>query len=155
MTHTFSARLELPLPIDRVFAFFAEAGNLERITPPELRFRILTPQPIVMAPGALIEYQLQLFGARFTWRTEIAEWEPPHRFVDVQLKGPYREWVHTHQFIPIDGGTVILDNVRYRLPLSPLGDVAYPLVRMQLARVFSYRTAAVTRILTTGGPSAG
>jgi ligand-binding SRPBCC domain-containing protein len=154
MTHHLSARLDLPLPIDRVFAFFGEAANLERITPPELRFRILTPQPIVMARGTLIDYQLKLLGARFSWRSEITEWDPPHRFVDVQLKGPYREWVHTHRFVPTDRGTTILDNVRYRLPLSPVGDVAYPIVRLQLARIFAYRASAVRRLLNTTPTSA-
>jgi ligand-binding SRPBCC domain-containing protein len=154
MTHHLSARLDLPLPIDRVFAFFGDPSNLERITPPELHFRILTPTPIVMAPGTLIDYRLQLLGARFKWRTEITEWEPPHRFVDVQLQGPYREWVHTHRFVPTDGGTTIFDDVQYRLPLSPLGDLAYPIVRLQLARIFSYRTSAVLRLLNTATASA-
>ncbi len=154
MTHHLSTRLDLPLSIEEVFAFFGDAANLERITPPELRFRILTPQPIVMAPGVLIDYQLQLLGARFKWRTEITEWDPPHRFVDVQLKGPYREWVHTHRFVPTAGGTTILDDVQYRLPLSPLGDLAYPMVRIQLARIFSYRTSAVRRLLHAPAVSA-
>jgi len=147
VTHHLSARLELPLPIDRVFAFFGDAANLERITPPELHFRILTPQPIAMAPGTLIDYQLRLFGARFNWRTKIADWNPPHQFVDIQLKGPYREWVHTHRFSSNGRGTTILDDVHYRLPLSPLGDIAYPAVKLQLARVFRYRTRAITRLL--------
>lgn len=154
MTHRLSVRLDLPLPIEKVFAFFGDAGNLERITPPELRFRILTPQPIVMAPGAIIDYQLQLLGARFKWRSEITEWDPPHRFVDVQLKGPYREWIHTHRFVSTAGGTTILDDVRYPLPMSPLGDIAYPVVRVQLARIFAYRTSAVTRLLSAGSPPA-
>lgn len=154
MTHHLSARLDLPLPVEQVFAFFGEAANLERITPPELRFRILTPDPIVMAPGALIDYQLQLLGVRFKWRTEITEWDPPHRFVDVQLAGPYSEWVHTHRFMATDGGTTILDDVRYRLPLSPLGDLAYPIVRIQLARIFSYRSSAVRHLLLAPTASA-
>ena len=147
MTHHLSARLELPLPIDRVFAFFGDAANLERITPPELHFHILTPQPLAMAAGTVIDYQLRLFGVRFRWRSEIAEWHPPHQFVDVQLKGPYREWIHTHRFNATANGTTILDEVRYRLPLSPLGDLAYPAVKLQLARVFAYRTRALEELL--------
>lgn len=150
MTHHLSARLEVPLAIDQVFAFFAKAENLERITPPELKFRILTPGPIAMAPGTLIDYQLQLFVARFKWRTLIEVWEPPHRFVDVQLRGPYREWVHTHRFEPSPAGTVILDDVRYRLPLSPVGDLALPVVKLQLARIFGFRARAVRQLLAEG-----
>jgi len=153
MDHELHATLELPLPIDEVFAFFAEAGNLERITPPELRFEILTPLPLEMRRGTLLEYRLGLFGVPFRWRTEIAAWDPPHGFIDVQLKGPYAIWEHTHVFAATETGTLIDDRVRYRLPLSPLGDVALPVVRRQLARIFAYRQAALRGALlgTSGG----
>ena len=141
--HELHTTLELPVPIDDVFAFFAEAANLERITPPELRFEILTPLPAAMRRGTLLDYRLRLFGISFAWRTRIAAWDPPHGFVDVQLGGPYALWEHTHAFAATAGGTLIDDHVRYRLPLLPLGDVAYPLVRRQLARIFSYRRGAV------------
>jgi ligand-binding SRPBCC domain-containing protein len=147
LTHHLSDRLEIALPVDQVFEFFSKAENLEQITPPELHFQILTPRPIPMAQGTLIDYQLRLFGARFRWRTEITNWDPPHQFIDVQLTGPYREWVHTHRFIPTRLGTQIQDEVRYRLPLSPLGELAFPVVRLQLSRIFSYRRAAVRRLL--------
>ena len=147
MKHTLSTRLEIPLPVDKVFEFFARAENLQRLTPPELQFRILTPTPIDIRQGTLIDYQLALFGLKFRWKTEITNWDPPHQFVDVQLRGPYREWIHTHRFIPTSKGTAILDDVQYQLPLSPLGDLAYPIVRLQLARIFGYRQTAVRRLL--------
>jgi ligand-binding SRPBCC domain-containing protein len=154
MTHHLSVRLELPKPVEAVFDFFARAENLERITPPELHFRILTPGPIAMAAGTLIDYELRLFLVPFRWRTEITNWDPPHQFVDVQRQGPYREWIHRHRFIPTSRGTEILDDVQYRLPLAPLGEIAYPVVRLQLGRVFSYRTEAVRRLLGGDAPEA-
>lgn len=147
MIHRFSVRLELPKPVEEVFDFFGRAENLERITPPELQFRIVTAGPIVMTPGTLIDYRLRLFGVPFTWRTEITNWDPPHQFIDTQLSGPYRQWVHRHRFMPTARGTEILDDVLYQLPLAPLGDLAYPLVRLQLSRIFGYRTEAVRRLL--------
>jgi len=147
MDHHLRTSFELPVAIADAFAFFAEAGNLERITPPELRFEILTPMPVEMRRGTLLEYRLRLFGVRFLWHTRIAAWDPPHGFVDVQLSGPYAVWEHTHVFVPTETGTVIDDHVRYRLPLSPAGDLAAPVVARQLARIFAYRRRAVTAAL--------
>jgi ligand-binding SRPBCC domain-containing protein len=147
MTHLLRTTVTLPLHIDEVFAFFAEAGNLERITPPELNFRILTPPATRIMAGTLIDYRLGLFGFPFDWRTEITCWEPPHRFVDEQRRGPYRLWIHSHRFRTEAGGTVIEDEVRYRLPLWPLGEVANPLVRLQLERIFRFREKAIREIL--------
>ncbi len=148
MTHVLERSTWIDRPIEEVYAFFADAGNLQRITPPELRFRIRTPLPIDMKRGALIEYRLALFGVPFGWRTEISEWDPPHRFVDRQLAGPYRQWVHTHEFLSERGGTRMRDTVLYSLPLAALGLVALPVVRRQLTRIFDYRERTIQALLT-------
>jgi len=137
----------LPRTIDEVSRFFSDPSNLERITPPELRFRIVTPQPIVLRRGALIDYRLALFGFPFGWRTEISCWELPHRFVDRQLAGPYRLWVHTHEFFAERHGTHMRDHVEYILPLGRFGLVGRRLVRHQLDRIFDFREAAIQRLL--------
>jgi len=144
--HVLTREQELPGPPEAVFPFFGDARNLEAITPPWLGFRVVTPEPIVMAPGTLIEYRLKLHGVPIRWRTTIAVWEPPHRFVDVQLNGPYRMWHHTHDFAPVasGNGTLMRDTVRYALPFGPLGSLANRLlVRRDLDRIFDFRRAAV------------
>lgn len=147
MTHILHTAFFLPLSIERVFAFFSEAGNLERITPPELNFHIRPPQPEHITTGTLIDYRLRLLGWPFAWRTEISAWDPPHRFIDRQLEGPYRRWEHTQRFTARAGGTFIEDEVRYELPLWPLGELVYPLVHLQLQRIFRFRERAIRGIL--------
>lgn len=145
----------LPLPRQEVFAFHCDAVNLGRITPPELEFQILTPLPIAMRQGTLIEYRLQLFGVPFHWITEIREWNPPAGFVDAQKKGPFREWVHRHTFRENkDGSTTLEDEVRYRLPGFPVGEAAFPLVRKELERIFAYRQEMVRTLLVPAGENA-
>jgi ligand-binding SRPBCC domain-containing protein len=141
----FRTSIDLPLPRESVFPFFADAANLQVITPPELGFRIVTPAPVAMAEGALIRYRLRLMGIPFSWLTRIAAWDPPHAFVDEQLEGPYRVWIHTHRFSDTPSGTRITDEVQYELPLFPIGEVAAPLVRLQVRRIFAYRAAAIRR----------
>lgn len=150
MPHLLERTTWIPRPISEVFEFFSDAANLERITPPELRFRILSHLPIQMRRGATIEYRLALFGVPFGWRTVIERWEPPHCFVDRQVRGPYRQWIHTHEFTSERNGTRMNDRVEYRLPLGPLGLPALPLVRRQLARIFNYREATIQRLLARG-----
>jgi ligand-binding SRPBCC domain-containing protein len=114
-------------PVERVFSFFSDARNLERITPPWLRFEVLTAGPIELRAGALIQYRIGWGMIPLRWTTEIVEWCSPHRFMDVQLRGPYRLWQHTHRFEPVEGGTRMTDEVEYALPLGPLGRLAHAL----------------------------
>ena len=140
--------LLLPVPLARVFGFFAAAENLEAITPPELRFRIVTPLPVAMGVGTEIDYSLRLWGVPFRWRTLISRWEPPLLFVDEQLAGPYRSWVHTHRFSDAGGGrTLIRDELRYALPWPPLGRIARPAVARQVTRIFRHRQRRVRDLI--------
>ena len=134
----------VPAGIDETFAFFADAANLESITPPWLHFRILTPLPIAMHVGALIEYQLRLHGLPVHWRTRISDWQPGVAFVDEQLRGPYAKWVHMHTFKPERGGTWLGDRIEYALPLDPLSRRVHPLyVRPLVERSFDHRRVVI------------
>lgn len=137
----YRAELWLPVPPEELFPFFAEAANLDAITPPWLHFRIVTPQPIDMREGTLIDYRLRVRGLPCRWRTLISRWDPPHEFTDEQLRGPYRRWVHTHTFEARDGGTVARDRVEYAVPFDC---IAHPLfVRRDIENIFAYRQAAL------------
>jgi ligand-binding SRPBCC domain-containing protein len=137
----------------RVFDFFSAAENLERLTPSFLRFRIVTPLPVEMRRGARIEYRIALGGLPMRWLTEIAEWQPNERFVDLQLHGPYRYWHHLHEFRDAPGGTEMIDIVDYELPLGPLGALAHSLaIKRTLTRIFDFRSEAIA---TAFPPSAG
>ncbi len=145
--HRLEREQHLPRPPEEAFAFFGDALNLEAITPPCLGFRVVTPEPIAMAPGALIACRLRLRGAPIRWLTRIEVWEPGRRFVDVQVSGPYALWHHLHEFEPDgDGGTVMRDTVRYGLPFGPFGGLAHALfVRRDVEAIFDFRREAVRR----------
>lgn len=139
-----SSVLLLPRPAAEVFPFFADAANLEVITPPWLRFEILTPRPIAMGAGTLIEYRLRLHGIPLRWQSEITVWEPPHRFVDEQRRGPYRRWIHEHTFAERDGRCEVRDFVRYRVPFGAAADRLF--VRRDVRRIFEYRARRLVEI---------
>lgn len=137
----------LPRPRPEVFSFFEDATNLAVLTPPFLGFEILTPPPIVMQAGTLIDYRIKLFGAPMRWRTEIEIYEPGERFVDRQLRGPYKLWRHTHLFRDVAGGTEMVDEVDYAIGFGPFGSVARALfVERTLERIFDYRADTVARL---------
>lgn len=127
----------LPQPREKVFGFFSDPQNLDRLTPQWLKFKILTATPLVMAPGTLLDYRLRLRGIPIRWRSEITAWEPPGRFVDKQIRGPYSLWVHEHLFETKDNGTLVTDNVEYAVPAGKL--VQQLLVAPDLERIFDYR----------------
>lgn len=146
--HVLKRSLTLNLPRERVFDFFADAANLERITPPQLNFHIVTQQPIDLKEDALIDYKLKLRGLPLIWRTVISVWRPPFEFVDEALKSPYKQWIHRHTFTEIgENKTLIEDEVRYRLPFEPFGDLAHFIVRRELNYIFDFRQKTVAEIL--------
>lgn len=150
--HRLEVQTIIPAPRDEVFAFFSDASNLRRLTPESLDFRIHTPGPLVMAEGLLIDYTIRLRSLPMRWRTKICRWNPPMEFVDEQLKGPYRKWVHHHLFFEMaDGRTRMRDHVVYALPLPPFGEIALPFVRAELRGIFAYRRKAILEIFPPSG----
>lgn len=144
--HSLSIDLTVPAPLAEVFDFFADAGNLDELTPPWLSFSILTPLPIEMRRGVLLDYRIRLHGVPIPWQTEITAWEPPHRFVDEQRRGPYRLWRHEHRFESCPGGTRMRDLVEYAVPgwiFEPL--IHHGFVRRDVTRIFEYRTERLKR----------
>ena len=148
MWHTLLSECELGLDRDTVFDFFSKAENLQRITPDHLGFEILTPTPIAMARDITIDYKIKLQGLPMRWRTFISTWDPPHEFIDEQIKGPYHSWIHRHTFEPLDGGrTKMTDFVRYKLPLTPLGEIGIFYVKPQVEGIFGHRNARIAELL--------
>lgn len=143
-TFQFTRDIWLPAPRDRVFEFFADPSNLERLTPPWLHFEIITPLGTVIRQGTLLDYRLRLRGLPLRWQSEISVWEPPHRFVDRQTRGPYSLWVHEHSFADHDGGTRVGDRVQYAVPGGRLVQKLF--VAPDLERIFQYRHRVLEEI---------
>jgi ligand-binding SRPBCC domain-containing protein len=147
-TYTLAFEQQVPRGLTEVFAFFSRAENLEAITPPWLNFKVRSvapPQPV--QKGTIISYSLRVHGIPLRWTSEIVEWEPPHRFVDVQLSGPYKLWRHEHRFEARDGGTLISDTIVLALPLSVLGQLAYRIkVRSDVQEIFAFREGKISSI---------
>jgi ligand-binding SRPBCC domain-containing protein len=156
-THTLERSQVIERPRGEVFAFFGDAFNLERITPSFLRFRILNEPPIAMAEGATLDYRLSLFGIRFYWKTLIERWSPEESFVDVQLKGPYALWRHTHTFEELSpASTLVRDRVEYRIPYGPFGRLAHALIiKRTLKKIFDHRALTIGRLLAPVETPAG
>jgi ligand-binding SRPBCC domain-containing protein len=147
-TSVFETEQWLPLPTRDVFDFFSDAFSLELLTPPWLRFRVITPAPIEMQQGTVIDYRLKLRGIPVRWQSKITVWEPPHHFVDEQIRGPYRRWVHQHTFEESEGGTLARDHVDYAVPGGVL--VEKLLVERDLRKIFQYRQRKLTEVLIEG-----
>jgi ligand-binding SRPBCC domain-containing protein len=148
---TLDAEMWVPLSIDQVFAFFSDVKNLDVLTPTWVQFKTLTPAPLVMHAGLIIDHRLRIHGVPIHWRSEITVWQPPTQFVDEQRRGPYHTWIHRHDFVPEDGGTWIRDHVDYR----PRGWICEPLVNRwlvarDLQRIFTYRHQKIREVLAPG-----
>ena len=145
----------IPRSRDEVFAFFSDASNLQRITPPFVGFEILTPGPLAIGAGARIDYRLKLYGIAVRWETRIETFVPGEAFTDVQLSGPYRRWHHRHAFVDVPGGTRMDDTVDYELPFGPLGEIAHSIfVARSLEKIFDYRTEQIGRMFGSAQASA-
>lgn len=142
--HAYQSKVWLPRPIEEVFAFFAEARNLRILTPPSLRFEIVTPGKIDMAAGTLIDYRLRVHGVPIFWQSEITIWDPPLRFVDEQRRGPYLLWVHEHRFTEKDGGTLAMDHVRYAVFGGAMVNRLF--VSRDIERIFEFRATKLKEI---------
>ena len=147
-TFVYESSIWLPRPLDEVFEFFSDASNLEVITPPWLKFSVVTPRPIEVRPGTLIDYRLRFRGFPLRWRSEITAWDPPYRFADVQVKGPYRQWIHEHSFVEQDGGTLAGDRVQYAVWGGALAN--WLVVRRDVERIFDYRRQTLTAMFGSG-----
>jgi hypothetical protein len=140
----------VPRPLEEVFDFFSKAENLQQLTPPWMNFHILSVEPNPVRKGTLIQYSLRWRMFPIRWTTEITDWEPPRRFVDLQLRGPYKLWRHEHRFTVEGNGTLISDEVQYELPFGVLGRIGHAIkVKSDVEVIFAYRKKAVDRHFAT------
>lgn len=145
--HIFRCEQFLNHSPEKVFDFFKKPENLDSVTPKALGFKILTPSPIRMEKGAVIDYTIRLYGIPMKWKTQISDYQPPHSFTDTQLKGPYRTWIHTHRFIAQADGTLMTDEVQYTIPFEPLSEIGRKLfVEKEIKKIFSYRKEVIAQI---------
>jgi len=152
--YTLKTRQKIAKPRSELFDFFQRPENLEKITPASVGFRILTPSPIKMKVGTVLDYTIRLFGLPVRWTTLITEYEPPFRFSDVALRGPYSFWFHNHTFKEDDNGTIMIDEVRYALPLGFIGRmVNFLWVKRQLNYIFNYRAKVIKDLLEGKKPA--
>ena len=142
-TFSLKSEVRVPRPIGEVFTFFSDARNLEKLTPNSLRFKIFAPCPLMMQVGTLIDYSIRIHGMPLRWRSEIVVWEPPFRFVDEQLRGPYKTWIHEHKFVGLDGHTLVSDKVDYCPRVSWL---TYKWVERDLKKIFEYRHQKLSQV---------
>ena len=156
--HVMRFEQRLDAPPEAVFPFFADPRNLEAITPPLLRFRLLTPDPVAMGVGTFLQYALRIHGVPVRWDTLIGEWDPPSRFVDVQVRGPYRLWHHTHELVGVDGGsaTLMRDTVRYAVGFGVAGEVVRrAVVARDVRAIFAFRAERVPGLVESAAASGG
>ncbi|MFL6310949.1 MAG: SRPBCC family protein [Terriglobales bacterium] len=138
-TYILSFQQQVSRPLEEVFEFFSRAENLEALTPPWLNFKIRGVKPLLVQQGTLIDYSLSVRGIPLRWTSEIVEWDPPHGFVDLQLRGPYKLWRHEHRFEARDGGTLISDTINFALPLGFVGRLAYKIkVQSDVQEIFAF-----------------
>jgi len=143
--HSFASEQIVRAPLDDVFAFFSDGRNLARLTPPDMHLRT-PPEPVPMRKGTTIDYTMRVRGFGLKWRALIVDWRPGVRFVDVQLRGPYLWWRHTHEFERKDSGVVVRDRIDYALPFAPLSNIALPAVRRDIEKAFAYRRRAIEEL---------
>jgi ligand-binding SRPBCC domain-containing protein len=145
--YNFKTEMIIPDNLDNVFSFFSAAENLQAITPPWLHFRILTPTPLKIEPGHIIDYKLSLYGFPFKWKTRITLWDPPNQFIDEQIRGPYRKWVHHHLFEPRGDHTCMRDQVTYEIPV--FSEVINNLfVNRNVTRIFNFRRRRINELFS-------
>jgi ligand-binding SRPBCC domain-containing protein len=145
LAHFLQSELRVDRPLGEVFAFFSDPQNLARLTPPDVGFALVPPLPGPLGEGTVINYRIRLAGLPLRWQSLISQWDPPNRFADEQTRGPYARWLHVHRFDADGSGTWVRDDVFYRLPFAPLGEVAHPFVRRKLESIFAYRRDALAR----------